>query len=135
MFEEFLKECEKHQRDKSNNEVAFKKHIGDSFTYGWHKNHSCVVNIIKKYLDSSFIRVKEQMNPTGIFGELEWIDNTPMIDARFLIPSNDDDEFINSLWSNTHRGHVTSKSKGGSNKVENLALEDRVINILTKNVV
>jgi hypothetical protein len=135
MFEQFLKECEKHQRDKSDNEVAFRKHIGDSFSFGWHKNHSCVINIIKDYLDSSFIRVKEQMNPTGIFGDLEWIDNTPIVNARFLISSADDDEFINSLWEHKHRGHSIAKSKGGSNKLENIQLEDAQINVLTKNVV
>jgi hypothetical protein len=135
MFEDFLKECEKHQRDKSNNEVAFRKHIGDSFSFGWHKNHSCVINVIKEYLDKSFVKVKEEMNTKCIFGELEWIDNTPMVDARFLIPSYDDEAFIDSLWSNKHRGHNTAKSKGGSNKVENIELEDAEINVLTKNVV
>lgn len=134
-FESFLKECKKHQMDKSNNEVAFRKHIGDSFSFGWHKNHLCVVNIIKKYLDESFIKVKEQMNFTGIFGELQWVDITPMVDSRYLISYDDADVFNSSLWANEHRGHIISKSKGGSNKLENVELEDREINILTKNVV
>ena len=135
-FEQFLKQCGKHQMDKSNNEVAFRKHIGDSFAFGWNKNHLCVVNVIKKELDESFIRVKEQMNFTGMFGELEWIDTTPIVDSRYLISYNDIDVLNSSLWSNTqHRGHIIAKSKGGSNKLENIQLEDAQINVLTKNVV
>ena len=134
-FEKFLKECEKHQRDKSNSEVAFRKHIGDSFSFGWNKNHSCVINTLKEYLNKSFIRVKEQMKSGGVFGDLEWVDNTPMVDSKFLISSDNDDEFLDSLWVEKHRGHDTAKSKGGSNKVENIELEDPEINVLTKNVV
>jgi len=80
--------------------------------------------------------VKEELKePKGIFGNLEWVDSTPMVDSKFLLPSTNDDDFMNSLWVEQHRGHDTAKSKGGSNKIENIELEDPEINILTKNVV
>jgi hypothetical protein len=46
-----------------------------------------------------------------------------MLDSKFLINDVDDESYIDSLWSKDHRGHNISKSKGGSNKVENLELE------------
>jgi hypothetical protein len=135
-FEVFLKECGKHQRDKNDSDLAFRKHIGDSFVYGWNKDHECVVRKIKEYLDKAFVREKEELKePTGFFGNLAWVDNTPMVDSKFLLPSINDDDFMNSLWVEQHRGHNTAKSKGGSNKIENIELENPEINILTKNVV
>ena len=58
-----------------------------------------------------------------------------MLDSKFLINDVDDESYIDSLWSKDHRGHNISKSKGGSNKVENLELENADINIISKNVV
>ena len=135
-FEEILTLCKTHKRDKSDNTVAFYKHIGDSFAFGWNKNHQCVINVIKTHLDESFIRTKEQLKTGGIFGDLSWVDSSPLVDSKFLVPTENDDVFIDTLWATAkHRGHEDSKSKGGTNKVENLELEDASINVITKNVV
>jgi hypothetical protein len=87
-------------------------------------------------LDESFIRTKEQLKTGGIFGDLSWVDSSPLVDSKFLVPTENDDEFMHTLWAPAkHRGHEDSKSKGGTNKVENLELEDASINVITKNVV
>jgi hypothetical protein len=138
-FEKFLELCKKNKRDKEDSSKAFSKHIGDSFAFGWNKDHSCVVNMIDFHLKKAFVKVKVEQkdNGKGIFCDLEWEDTTPLPHSQHLLPDMDsgEDAFIESLLSDSHRGHKTAKSKGGSNKAENLELENAHTNVTTKNVV
>lgn len=138
-FEKFLELCKNNKRDKEDSSKAFSKHIGDSFAFGWNKDHSCVVNIIDSHLKKAFVKVKVEQKDSdkGIFCDLEWEDTTPLPESQFLLPDTDNGEeaFIQSLLSDNHRGHKTAKSKGGSNKAENLELENAHTNVTTKNVV
>ena len=136
-FEDFKLECLKHKRDKSDSSVAFAKHIGDSFTFGWAKDHSCVVNQIKSHLEIGFNNRMIELKQTGIFGDVEWEDTTPLPSNMYLLPDSEDEEqLIQAIWTgNSHRGHKTAKSKGGSNKADNIELENAEINVISKNVV
>jgi len=138
-FEKFLELCKKNKRDKEDSSMAFSKHIGDSFAFGWNKDHSCVVNMIDSHLKKAFVKVmiEQKNNDKGIFCDLEWEDTTPLPQSQFLLPDTDNGEeaFIESLLTENHRGHKKSKSKGGSNKAENLELENPHTNVITKNVV
>lgn len=136
-FKSIETKCKESQYDKNNIDKAFRKHIGDSFVTGWHDKHDTIVNVVNENLKSAFISKMENKQEDGYFSDINWTDATTMPSYTSFLPSfGNASKRKAELFGNTkHKGHIKSKSKRGTNTIDNLDLENPLMNISTQNVV